>query len=64
VADRDPFCPPTGYASSDLQDWEINRPVADLLRVFLRSFLAENGYDDFDAAIDALIATHASSPAR
>lgn len=64
VADRDPFCPPTGYASSDLQDWEINRPVADLLRVLLRSFLAENGYDDFDAAIDALIATHASSPAR
>jgi len=51
VDDRTPFCPPTGYAYSELQDWEISRPLGDLLRAFLSSFLAENGYDNFDAII-------------
>jgi hypothetical protein len=60
VTDRDPFCPPVGYTAAALQDWEIKRPVADLIRVFLESFLAENGYDDFHAAI----AAYASSPAH
>lgn len=64
VTDRDPFCPPTGYAAGALQDWEITRPVPDLLRVFLESFLAENGYDDFQTTIQGTIAAYASSQAH
>jgi hypothetical protein len=63
VTDRDPFCPPTGYAAGALQDWEITRPVADLLRVFVDSFLAENGYDDFQATVQSTIAAY-SAPAH
>jgi hypothetical protein len=51
VADRRPFCPPLGYAHSALQDWKISRPISGLLGAFLSSFLAENGYDDFDVVI-------------
>jgi hypothetical protein len=62
VADRLPFCPPTGYAASELQSWEIDRPTPDLLRIFLRSFLLENGYHEVDPAIEQTVAGFRRSP--
>jgi hypothetical protein len=56
VTNRDPFCPPAGYAAGELRDWQIDRPANDLLQAFLASFLAENGYDAFDQVIDATLA--------
>lgn len=62
VAGRLPFCPPTGYAASELQSWEIDRPTPDLLRIFLRSFLVENGYHDVDPAVEQTTAGFQRSP--
>jgi len=52
VADRQAFCPPGGYAAGELQDLDPSRPTNELLQTFLRSFLIENGYHEFDGAID------------
>jgi hypothetical protein len=62
MADRQPFCPPNGYAADLLQSWEANRPVPDLIRIFLRSFLAENGYHDFDHAVEQTISNFQCRP--
>ena len=59
VANRPPFCPATGYATDDLQNWNPASPTAELLATFLRSFLIENGYHDFDDAIADVVATFA-----
>ncbi len=58
VTNRDPFCPPAGYAAGALNDWDGGRTV-ELLRTFLESFLAENGYHDFQSVIDSTIARYA-----
>lgn len=61
VADRQPFCPPVGYATGKLQNWPLNRSVAGLLQTFLSSFLADNGYDRYEAAVlDAVAATRSA----
>jgi hypothetical protein len=60
MPDRPPFCPPTGYAADQLQSWEVDRPIAELLRIFLGSFLAENGYYDFDSALEQTISNFES----
>jgi hypothetical protein len=50
-----PFCPSTGYARDALWAWPSRQPISELLRAFLQSFLAENGYSAYDEAIaDAL----------
>jgi len=55
-------CPPTGYAFSALQNWDIRRPDTDLVRVFLRDFLFQNGYHNLDAAVSETLATLAFRP--
>jgi hypothetical protein len=48
---QSPFCPPTGFAKDALRGWDSRRPVRELLRAFLVSFLETNGYHDVDGAI-------------
>jgi hypothetical protein len=62
VADRQPFCPPAGYAGEQLQNWGAHRPVPDLIRIFLESFLAENGYHDFDQALEQTVSNFQGRP--
>jgi hypothetical protein len=62
MPDRPPFCPPTGYAADQLQSWEVDRPIAELIRIFLGSFLAENGYHDFDSALEQIISNFERRP--
>jgi hypothetical protein len=62
MPDRQPFCPPTGYAADLLQSWEVDRPVPDLIRIFLGSFLGENGYHDFDHAVEQTISNFQCRP--
>lgn len=57
VSNRPPFCPPTGFATEKLQNWDPASPTEELLATFLRSFLIENGYHDFDDAIADAVAT-------
>jgi hypothetical protein len=59
---RPPFFSSTGYAADQLQSWEADRPIAELLRIFLGSFLAENGYYDFDSALEQTISNFESRP--
>ena len=58
VTNRDPFCPPAGYAVGALQDWEGGQTI-ELLQNCLDSFLAENGHHDFQSAIDSTLALYA-----
>ena len=51
------YCPPMGYAFAALQNWDIRRPDADLVRVFLRDFLYQNGYHNVDATVADTLAT-------
>lgn len=46
-----PFCPPAGYASSRLRNWNPRGPVSELLAVFLDDFLKQNGYHAISEAI-------------
>jgi hypothetical protein len=55
VTDRPPFCPVGGYAFPELREWRADQSLADLLRIFLRSFLAENGYHDFEPAVEETV---------
>lgn len=48
-------CPADGYATRRLRSWGMGRPRSELIRVFLRAFLYENGYHDVDAAIEDVI---------
>jgi hypothetical protein len=45
-------CPPLGYAAAALRNWDVRRPDTDVLRVFLRDFLYQNGYHNVDAAVE------------
>lgn len=49
------FCPPGGYAAQALRSWDVRRPAGDLLRVFLRDFLYQNGYHNIDGAVSDTI---------
>ena len=42
-ASQYPFCPPGGYASDRLSDWNPRRPASELLALFLDDFLKQNG---------------------
>ena len=48
---QQPFCPPAGYASQALRNWNLRRPESDLVQVFLRDFLYQNGYHNIDEAV-------------
>lgn len=50
-ADQYPFCPPGGYASSRLRNWNPRRPVSELLALFLDDLLKQNGYHAIDDAV-------------
>ena len=50
-ASQYPFCPPAGYASSRLRNWNPRRPVSELLAVFLDDFLKQNGYHAISDAV-------------
>lgn len=49
------FCPIGGFAAGQLNSRRATRPVEELLRTFLTSFLAENGYHETEAAIDDVL---------
>ena len=51
-SEQQAFCPPSGYAAQALRNWSVRRPASDLLRVFLRDFLYQNGYHNIDEAVD------------
>jgi len=50
-ANQYPFCPPAGYASSRLRNWNPRRPVSELLALFLDDFLKQNGYHAISDAV-------------
>lgn len=59
-ASQYPFCPPAGYASSRLHNWNPRRPVSELLALFLDDFLKQNGYHAIgDAVADTIEAATA-----
>jgi hypothetical protein len=59
-ASQYPFCPPGGYASSRLRGWNPQRPVSELLALFLDDFLKQNGYHAIgDAVADTIEAAAA-----
>ena len=55
VADRPPFCPADGYGFAELCEWRADRSLVDLLRIFLTSFFTENGYHDFQPAVEQTV---------
>ena len=59
-ASQYPFCPPAGYASSLLRNWNPRRPVSELLALLLDDFLKQNGYHAIgDAVADTVEAAAA-----
>jgi len=54
--DQQAYCPPTGYAYASLQNWDIRRADTDLVRVFLREFLYQNGFHNVEAAVSDTLA--------
>jgi hypothetical protein len=54
-ASQYPFCPPAGYASSRLRNWNPRRPVSELLALFLDDFLKQNGYHAIGEAVAGTI---------
>jgi hypothetical protein len=59
-ASQYPFCPPAGYASARLRNWNPRRPVSDLLTLFLDDFLKQSGYHAIgDAVADTIEAAAA-----
>jgi hypothetical protein len=52
---QQPYCPPGGYASQALRSQNVQRPESDIVRVFLRDFLYQNGYHDIDKAVGDLL---------
>lgn len=63
-ASQYPSCPPAGYASARLRNWNPRRPLAELLAAFLDDFLKQNGYHSVDQAIaDTIGAATAAEPA-
>ena len=63
ATEQRPFCPGEGYAAAGLCNRRADRPIDELLRRFLVSFLECNGYHDFQGAIaDVLDAWRESEP--
>lgn len=67
-ASQYPFCPPGGYASSGLRGWNPQRPVSELLALFLDDFLKQNGYHAIGDAVadttEAAVALHGAGRAE
>jgi hypothetical protein len=51
-----PSCPMLGYAAPELRNWNVRKRTADLVRVFLRDFLQQNGFHDVEPAIEDTLA--------
>lgn len=59
------FCPLGGYASADLRNWPARKAPEQLVRVFLRDFLQQNGFHGVGPAVeDALGRLSQASNAR
>ena len=49
--DRRASCPSGGFAAGKLNNWSPRRSSADLVQIFLKDFLQQNGFHDVEPAI-------------
>lgn len=49
------YCPPAGYAATELRSWRVQRSAEVLVRLYIRDLLQQNGFHSVEDAIDDAI---------